>query len=618
MTASITVYCLEKITDYFGFERLCHDLMTVEGYTSLEPLGGFSDKGRDAIHVNQAGETTVFAYSVREDWRAKLAEDADKIHRHGHTLQKLVFISTSEFTAGQRDEAVNFIASKYNWQLDLFGVERVRLLLDVKHPEIREQHPQIFPPQLYLPPTEPTPPVLGEHLFVSYTPDDRVLADWIARKLTAEGYRVWCEHLALLGGENYPSDVDDALEHQTFRVIALYSVASLQNLEVLRQRTLALSIGEERKIDFVIPINTDDLDVNLLDRKTRDLTFIPLYSSWASGYQQLLKKLDSLGCPKPLTDGKKMALTAIDGRDVLSNEAELLGSNCFPVEQLPESILRFKVGKPIPSDMMWQLRFEWACRPIGDTLMLSFQSPPNWALKEYDLELSAKPPWSKMEKIDGIYSQNLVAELLRKALLVKCHEKGLLYCSETSLYYFPEGLVEGERLKYTQLDGTRNWVNATGQRTLWRPSHSEEYKYSLAPTFFVVKNLLEQNIVLLRPRIRITDVSGNPLTKRASNSRRKHLCKDWWNDAWRNRVLALSQFLSDEDKIIIGQEEEMIIIKASPLTMLAPQGIKEDKLDELARERKELWEMIEDDESEEDDVVTDSEEDEIGDEGNDE
>ena len=52
MAANITIYCLEEVTDYFEFERFCHDLMALEGYSSIEPLGGFKDKGRDAIHVS--------------------------------------------------------------------------------------------------------------------------------------------------------------------------------------------------------------------------------------------------------------------------------------------------------------------------------------------------------------------------------------------------------------------------------------------------------------------------------------------------------------------------------------------------------------------------------------
>jgi hypothetical protein len=40
MAADPIIYCLEHITDYDQFERLCHDLMVLEGRDNLEPLGG--------------------------------------------------------------------------------------------------------------------------------------------------------------------------------------------------------------------------------------------------------------------------------------------------------------------------------------------------------------------------------------------------------------------------------------------------------------------------------------------------------------------------------------------------------------------------------------------------
>jgi len=146
MAANFTMYCLENITDYFAFERLSHDLMVLEGYSSIEPLGGFSDKGRDAIHVSESRETTIFAYSVREDWRKKLAEDAKKIYKHCHTCDQLVFITTAKFTAEERDRAIKDIRDKFGWKLQLFGAERLRVLLETKHPEVKVNYPQIFPP----------------------------------------------------------------------------------------------------------------------------------------------------------------------------------------------------------------------------------------------------------------------------------------------------------------------------------------------------------------------------------------------------------------------------------------------------------------------------------------
>ena len=147
MGADVTIYCLENLTDYFQFERLCHDLMSLEGYPSIEPLGGFHDKGRDAIHVDKSDQTTIFAYSVNENWRAKLAEDASKVHKHGHGCDQLVFITTARFTPGERDEAIRRIRDDFDWKLELFGAERLRILLDTQHPQVKSLHPQIFPPE---------------------------------------------------------------------------------------------------------------------------------------------------------------------------------------------------------------------------------------------------------------------------------------------------------------------------------------------------------------------------------------------------------------------------------------------------------------------------------------
>ena len=67
MPSKTTKYDLTEATDYLGFESLCHDLMSREGYKSIQPLGGTGDKGRDAIHFDKSTSiSTVFAYSVRK------------------------------------------------------------------------------------------------------------------------------------------------------------------------------------------------------------------------------------------------------------------------------------------------------------------------------------------------------------------------------------------------------------------------------------------------------------------------------------------------------------------------------------------------------------------------
>src|SRR5690242_12835460 len=135
-----------------------------------------------------------------------------------------------------------------------------------------------------------------EHLFINYAIEDSVLAEWLTRKLTAEGYRVWCDRFKLLGGESYPKEIDDAIKNQTFRMLSLLSRASLKKPNPLKERTLGLNIARERDKDFVIPLNVDGLKATELDWHTSDLTFIS-FSEWAKGLRGLLAKLESISTP---------------------------------------------------------------------------------------------------------------------------------------------------------------------------------------------------------------------------------------------------------------------------------------------------------------------------------
>ena len=62
---------------------------------------------------------------------------------------------------------------------------------------------------------------MRDHLFISYATEDFALAEWLALRLTIEGYKVWCDRFELLGGESYPKDIDKAMKEKTFRVLAL-------------------------------------------------------------------------------------------------------------------------------------------------------------------------------------------------------------------------------------------------------------------------------------------------------------------------------------------------------------------------------------------------------------
>ena len=145
MGSKYTKRDLETVTDYIEFESFCHDLMSREGYKDIQPLGGHQDKGRDAIHHDSStGTDTIFTYSVREDWNDKLNEDLKKIRTHNHPCHRLVFITTSNPTATEKDKKKNSVKRRLGWNLEFYDLERIATLIDNHYEELRNLHPDIF------------------------------------------------------------------------------------------------------------------------------------------------------------------------------------------------------------------------------------------------------------------------------------------------------------------------------------------------------------------------------------------------------------------------------------------------------------------------------------------
>ena len=132
MSADSITYCLERLSDYRDFERLCSALLANAGYPDLDPLGGTGDEGRDAIiRSDQIGRKISFAYTVRSDWRVKLASDCKRVFEKGHGPDIFVFVCTEALSATAKDFAHNCVRDKYGWKLDLFDIERLRAELVV-------------------------------------------------------------------------------------------------------------------------------------------------------------------------------------------------------------------------------------------------------------------------------------------------------------------------------------------------------------------------------------------------------------------------------------------------------------------------------------------------------
>jgi hypothetical protein len=166
MAADPITHCLDNLTDYSEFEKLCWALLAGQSrYTKIVPLGGTGDGGRDAIvRDDGSGKSIAFAFTARKDWLVKLKSDSARLKETQRQLDTLVFVCTSRLTATQNDDACWYINDTYGWRLDLFDQARLRSLLVQSNSALIESHPSIFTPSFFPRPTSVRPNFAQDYL----------------------------------------------------------------------------------------------------------------------------------------------------------------------------------------------------------------------------------------------------------------------------------------------------------------------------------------------------------------------------------------------------------------------------------------------------------------------
>lgn len=424
--------------------------------------------------------------------------------------------------------------------------------------------------------------VAGDHLFISYATEDSALAEWLALRLTAEDYKVWIDCFKLLGGERFPQDIDAAIKTKTFRLLQLVSRSSIDKPNPTKERTLALSIGRARGIDFLIPLNVDGIPAEELNWMLSDLTYIPFCPGWARGFTQLLKKLRKVGAPRFEGDGRAIAASQFLPDDVLTSEPESLYSNLIPVAQSPEVIHRFRWSRHLSALERQALEDAWPhyATERQDGLhrrmySYAFEAPPTGLVENFLTYEEGGAVWSQTEEMDGISCWQLARPLLTKTLVRAMRQRGLeVTTGRWQDFYFPGGLLEKDKIWYRSYTGGKVPLQVAGERTF---RGKETFRYNLGFHMDFVRLSGGELAAKFRTRLKISDAKGDPFDSHiTANARRKSITRTWYNDDLLKRELAILSFLAHGgDAIDLGSG---LCLQAMPKVETAPFGIDEGAL----------------------------------------
>lgn len=434
-----------------------------------------------------------------------------------------------------------------------------------------------------------------DHLFISYASEDGAFADWLALKLTAEGYPVWCDRFKLLGGESYPHDIDAAIKERTFRLLALLSKDSISKPNPLKERTLALNLARERKEDFLIPLNIDGRSPTELDWMLSDLSYISFHRSWADGFAALLKKLESISAPRPMADGRRIVSQWFASRDGTSPKPERLWTNLLEIKAVP-TLMRVRVADPLS----FELASTWLHFAESSTVLWALEGPKRSDL--LDIVEVEEIAWDYPNRGIGPLPMDVATNLFAQHLRALCLRKGMAESSDGKYIYFPPELLANNRLSLTRFDGKRTWVSAAGERTFRiSAGEHESTRYHLAPAFLPSFRKYGRPVVQVQMRVYLTDSLGRPLSPRKAVRRRRAICKNWWNYEWLARLLGVAAWLGDgAETINLGFTSPGLCLAAVPLQLSASEGLDEAALSSLkVLEEADFTDQIYEDEVEE-------------------
>ena len=587
MSADPIVYCLEHLTDYKQFERLCTDVMSQSGYADIEPFGGTNDRGRDALHVSRTDpdDITIFAYSVRSDWQQKLHnEDCVRIRDEGHKLNRVVFATTATITAMQRDQAKDKVRDEHGWELELYGLERLRVRLAGELRHLVARHPAIFCPPFFPRRGGVSIAESRDTLVIDHVDEDHALAAWLSRRLQLAGYRTWCFGTAPLAGENNDDSIRALLKHRALRYLPILSRSSVVQADFVGRCGLACGVD-----DLTLPCRSGAFDGNRLPAKMRELTSAPFCKGWSDGLRALLDALDSAGIAPELdaARGQAIALKSYVPEPLTRPVPEKVYTNTFATS-IPAAIQVCELKRDLSQTEQERLRQFWPFAKASSKVLLSFDDPPN----DVPLRLGdrrEKYAWSSFHSYHGKRSLDVVKELVRRSLDVACVAAGFRWCGNRKVFYLSQDKEVHRRASYVHVDGRKTWVVLTGEKTQGSGESGKKFRYQLCPLFRVGFDEDKRCWVTLRIYVRITDTEGNPLQHMAITRRRKTVAKSWWNKEWMARTIAMIQAISKgASEIRIGTDGCEVVVECQPLQWECPVSIDYQAVERLGDFQEEM------------------------------
>lgn len=405
-------------------------------------------------------------------------------------------------------------------------------------------------------------------------PEDNNFATWLYSKLENEGYKAWCDLIELYGGErDFWENIQNKIRNESCKYLFVFSKSSFKKDGIKDEFMFARSIANEFALkDFVIPLRIEKVSYNIRIGINR-YNVIDFSDSWSIGLKKLFKKLVADNIPK--NPNKKITISDWilnmheTKRIRLIKRKEMYYSNWWPVKILPESIYLFQYSKESLAQAIIEEGSDYPIVKHGNYLVSFERNIKNISGKNNNLEIN--PVATKSITINNILegyesddfpnlidSQNLLKRLLKKAFKNLMYERGLhkKEISKNQCFFYHKGLLFKNQ-------AIVNYHNRTKRKKLVGTYHDKFWHYGVS----VQPRLSPYVCFSLKSHILFSDDGYNIWgDDYRLHSARRSKCKRWFNETWRDLLMAFISSLAREKKKIEMQLKENFSLEMPFLT----------------------------------------------------
>jgi len=431
-------------------------------------------------------------------------------------------------------------------------------------------------------------------LFVSHaSPDDNDFTQWLALKLIALGYDVWCDILTLQKGSDFWQIIEKEIRDNTCKFLIVLSSTAIKRQGVLNEIATAKKVKEKLKDgNFIIPLlidenlSFDDIIIELIR-----LNAVDFKKSWAQGIGALIEALENQNVPKDPPNFLKSNMLYqqifLHDKGVITKN-ETYDSNWFPIVEFPEELKFHEMGIQLPIDInLKQQPF-----PIIQykNFLCTFASEP--FIKQNIGQISKTLRLKTSDILTGTFVNDLNNEKDCKRLLIQIindafdlsmEAKSLreYQMSNKKAYWIEKGKLDKDKMQNILLIGKQ-------KKLKWHFGISGTGRLYPKPVL-----MISSHIFFTYDGFRLVE------SKAMQHSARRRQGRNWWNDTWRTKLMFFVKYLSEEKDLInmpVG-ENENICVAAAPLKFASDVSYNTPKNNRL-KEEVEIEELCSIDEPE--------------------